>query len=517
MFFDKFYFVLRYMKGYKKLVNENNLSILAVLIENLVKTKISNTNFYLKFDNNHIDLITAQYLKIKLLDLNFNKKILISIHTGNSITHPLPYEWRLTLEDFGINANTYINRIIWIFYCIKMFLIGVATIFFNIFYILQISFFKKKYKNNYIYFDSLEYNSIPSDINYNNIITWYYKWIDRQSNVSIYYHNVKTASQINFNNISINFIKNPFVPLENNLTIIKYIFWNIFFLKKLFTDIFKGLPINLVFSREISKASIFLFANNDVMAKDYLFHNSNHIYRPIWTYFAEKKGSRILFYFYSTNLKTLNYHTSNYIQENTWFLCTWSNYLAWDIYTSNFLKKNITFNKKNIYIVGPIMFSSKLINKAFPFKDYILIFDVQPFRESLYSSLGVIHRYYRSEISINFFNDILKSCNPHNYPIIIKRKRKIGNIICRKYDNYIKNIKKNIYIADEDTDIHNLIPNAKAVISMPFTSTSIWAKFYNINTIFYDPTGDLIFTDDDTHGIDVKNNHFELENWINNL
>lgn len=37
------------------------------------------------------------------------------------------------------------------------------------------------------------------------------------------------------------------------------------------------------------------------LAKKYYFNQSSHIYRPLWTYEAEKKGSEIIFYFYSTN------------------------------------------------------------------------------------------------------------------------------------------------------------------------------------------------------------------------
>jgi polysaccharide biosynthesis PFTS motif protein len=289
------------------------------------------------------------------------------------------------------------------------------------------------------------------------------------------------------------------------------------FLIKITFDLFKGNPINLILSREIVKSSNFLFANDGVLAKDYLFHNSSHIYRPIWTYFAERKGSRILFYFYSTNFKTLNYDTTNYLQENTWFLCTWSNYLVWDKYSADFIRNCTSSFSSKIYIVGPIMFGSFFFKYELPKTKYIVIFDVQPFRESFYCSLGVIHRYYRSEISIKFLMDIIQVCRSYDYQIVLKRKRKVGNLICNKYVTYLESIKNNIYIADENCDINYLISNAKAVISMPFTSTSIWAEFLDVKTIFYDTTGELKFNNNDSHGIDVINNIFDLEKWFKNL
>jgi polysaccharide biosynthesis PFTS motif protein len=62
-----------------------------------------------------------------------------------------------------------------------------------------------------------------------------------------------------------------------------------------------------------------------------------------------------------------------------------------------------------------------------------------------------------------------------------------------------------------------IINNAKAVISMPFTSTALVGKHLGKPSIFYDPSG-LVFKDDPAaHGIMIINNKADLVEWLSKL
>ena len=87
--------------GYKRLKSESRLELLRQLKDILTKTKLNNTSLLKSFfhqDDFDIELSIRQYLTVRILGLSFNKSILYSIGSNQSLSHPLPKEWRDTLE-----------------------------------------------------------------------------------------------------------------------------------------------------------------------------------------------------------------------------------------------------------------------------------------------------------------------------------------------------------------------------------------------------------------------------------
>ena len=84
------------------------------------------------------------------------------------------------------------------------------------------------------------------------------------------------------------------------------------------------------------------------------------------------------------------------------------------------------------------------------------------------------------------------------------------------YIKYLFNLKqkKNVFLVDSDVAPIRLINSTSKSISMPFTSTSIIAKYYNKITCFYDPINILNKSDRATQGVDLISGKNELNNWI---
>jgi polysaccharide biosynthesis PFTS motif protein len=97
--------------------------------------------------------------------------------------------------------------------------------------------------------------------------------------------------------------------------------------------------------------------NKYSLAVEYLFHNSGWIYRPLWTYDAEKFGSKIIFYFYSTNCESFKVSDKDQAIPYGWMAMSWPCYLVWDVWQSDFIKRAIGDEAK-IIIVGSIWFTS---------------------------------------------------------------------------------------------------------------------------------------------------------------
>ena len=73
----------------------------------------------------------------------------------------------------------------------------------------------------------------------------------------------------------------------------------------------------------------------------------------------------------------------------------------------------------------------------------------------------------------------------------------------------------NINIIPEIVSIDKIILQSDLCISIPFTSPSIFAKYLSKPSIFYDSTNKIINNDDNTHGVKLISNKFDLEKWIN--
>jgi len=71
-----------------------------------------------------------------------------------------------------------------------------------------------------------------------------------------------------------------------------------------------------------------------------------------------------------------------------------------------------------------------------------------------------------------------------------KSKRNIGSIAHPRYRNFADQMSErtNVVIVDPDIAAHRVIEASEAVISMPFTSTSLIARELGKPTCYYDPS-----------------------------
>jgi len=275
-------------------------------------------------------------------------------------------------------------------------------------------------------------------------------------------------------------------------------------------------PYSGVLLSEIVKLVRVKLADKEQLAKDYLFHNSEPFYRPLWTYEAEVKKSRIIFYFYGVNIETFK-TKDGYQVAGPWHLITWPYYLVWDKYHANFINR---FDQHSPIVeeVGVIWFSSNDGELSSPPQNSIAVFDVQPFRGSFYISIGAAIEYYVPSIANQFLSDIQKVTDQNNLVMTHKRKR-TNKYMHKKYMHKLKklNQKENYIEIDPDISANSLIKKTLASVSMPFTSTALIAQSEGKPSIYYDPTGMIQKDDRAAHGIPILSKIDELEEWVRNI
>ncbi|MBT9485452.1 polysaccharide biosynthesis PFTS motif protein [Sediminibacterium sp.] len=522
-------YIRRYMRGFQVLKNSNELDIISVIKEDLSRTSLGLTNknsssliFFSAVNN--IDLIIRQFLIVKLLTVDFNKSILLGVlKDKRTINYPLPREWRAVLEHHGFIANTWSNRLKWSIFILTYFFSGIASILVFTWKSAKMMFQKNVVIPPYAYFQTLAGNNFPVqhvDVGQSHdIFSWYRQWNGKPPDVNRFAHSVKDIPNDRLIDDT-QYMSFMFPYLRKASQVLPYFIWGILASIRAFFDCLLGRFWHALLLREASKSNIIRLLEHDKLAQDYLLHNSNHIFKPLWTYEAEKRGSRVLFYFYSTNCETFKTSTGYPLQEHTWHVMSWSNYLVWDQYQADFIKRCVGDVGHKIHIVGSIWFSTS--TKSIPSINSdksIAVFDVQPMRDSYYCILGQSNGYNTPRIVNQFLTDIADTLLERNYTILFKRKRNIGNLVHKKYFNLTEKLsnKKDFITVDPGLDAIRLIEKSAAVISMPFTSTAILGKELGKPSIYYDPFGQIQKDDRAAHGIKVIVGKEELKEWLDDL
>tara|TARA_B100000795_G_scaffold163265_1_gene122716 strand:- start:732 stop:2333 length:1602 start_codon:yes stop_codon:yes gene_type:complete len=498
-------------KGYRQIKNEG-ISDLPLRLKNILsKVKLDDSylsKFLLRRNGFDVELSLRQYLTERVLSLSFNKSILYSIGSNTLLRHPLPLEWRNALIEEGIEVDNFKSALLWrmfsLFYWAKGVLYGLK----NILPLLK----KQPYLGNYAYFSDLSDKCVSNDINRKNILNWYLQWNITVEEIDSVCHSVNGVSNSKLARLEI--VKTDGLPYLKGTNVFRYGVFVIYASIYSFVySIFQ--PVNGIFLAEILKTKRVDLASDNDLARDYLFHNSTPFYRPIWTYFAEERGSRILFYFYSTGHENFEMKGC-YPLQDSWHLISWPYYLVWDKFQMNFVKR-FDQHKSIIEEVGFIWFSSSGVFESNS-KGAIAVFDVTPHRPTRYAYMGAYYEYYIFDIANQFLIDIQFVLNCNNIVMAHKMKR-INKFAHKKYIRRVRRLnKKSYYIeVNPSMDATQVIQKTKACISMPFTSTALIAKLEGKPSVYYDPSGTVQKDSRAAHGIPVLSGIDELKGWIENI
>ena len=511
------------IRGAIKLKNKKektSLSELNHIAKNykFIKKSFSNEHFFGKI-NISAELVTRQYLIIRFLqnkyfiDASFRYKV----SKRNFFLYGVPSDWQKILFPNNNKIARFLSTL-WYAKVIIYLCNGIIFIFKSVtLSLVNVIRNNKLNEENFVYFLNLSEAGFP----------FYY---DTHSKKNFPLHAKLSASnslkvtsilygptdhQLKLSKQNLKYRKNTNIYFDDIKKILQFVLWSVISVGGAIKDLIKdGDWVRAIMIKEASQANIFRFANAKAIANAYYFNNSNLIYRPLWTYEAEKKGSKILAYFYSTGnepYKTMSDRSS--FTSNFFEIMTWSKYLIWDKGQLEFLDATIN-NAGKFEIIGPIVFKNIAINNV-TLKNAVMLFDIQPQRYLYSSRLGIDFEYINYSANKAFLEDCIAVTKKLNLSVALKSKRRLGHNRHKGYLKLIKDLKvKGLKEINSEKYIIDLIQNSSMVISFPFTSTSRIAKILGVPTVYYDPTGKLLNDDPASRGIKVIYNFKDLNNWV---
>ena len=516
------------IRGYRLLKDSNKLSLITELKEELTNTHLNgisarSSTLIFGAGLKDAELIVRQYLLFRVANLNLNKSLLYSLgEPGSAVIHPLPPEWRIIIKQHGFRIPKVRSVFIWYGFVGMMLAFGIASVVIktlkNIKAVLIPSY---QSLGHYVYFESLTAGNLPQpckDGRSYNIITWYQQWPGRVSELDTLCHSVKGIDPLTVKGKDVISIPSVILSLTKLGKIISFVGWGIKASLLAIVDVLRCRWWHALLLQQSTNGALVRLQDPEKLAKDYLFHNANWIYQPLWSYEAAKQGSRITFYFYSTNIESFKHPQGYPIQANSWQIMNWPYYLVWDEYQADFVRRAVG-NGANIEVVGSIWFLEK--NQKVPLLKCpsIAVFDISPKRDALYFTFCIDFDYYTINNSLLFLEQSLDTIVSCNYTMLWKRKRIFGALHHPKYIKLSEIMDSNEECITIDPEVSSIrvILASIAVISMPYTSTALTARELGKPSVFYDPTGLLQKDDRAAHGIPIINSVNELKNWLTQL
>lgn len=515
----------RIMRGYRWLKEANDLGVFYSLKEDLTNTRFhgvdaNGAKLFFGAGSSYAGLSVRQYLLSRFADVGLNKSLLYSLgNKGSSVVCPLPRLWQDVVAKHGFSVDRIRCSLMWagyvgffwgygVFYIAKQFLLALRN---------KIGRHSPTL-GRYAYFMGLTVGNLPQpcrDRRSYDILTWYARWQGKAEGLETLCHGVVNAKASDAAGYHVKFSSPVVPPLGRIRSLFVFIMWSLAATLLSALDLLRGHWWHALLLKEFVEAAIVRFQLSEKLARDYMFHNSGWLYRPLWTYEAENKGSRIIFYFYSTNCENLKLPEGYPLQANSWQAVNWSLYLVWDEYQANFLRRFVG-PAVNVEVVGPIWFHSSDVElPSLPARS-VAVFDVQPLRSSLYQTLGIAHDYCIPKIAKQFILDVDTVIRECKAIMVYKRKRDIGKNLHPEYANLLKNIARNsdVFFVEPGTSAFRLVESCCAVISAPFTSTALLGKKLGKPSVYYDSDGIAQKDDRAAHGIPVLCGKNELRDWL---
>jgi polysaccharide biosynthesis PFTS motif protein len=469
----------------------------------------------------NISLTTQQYLLKMLMGRMFTRNILSCIYSKKRLIYPLPLSWTKIVDNSGIHTSYLLNCILFYIFILFFLFFGIYN-FFNL--ILKNSK-RHNFKNNYAYFFDLKKNCFPISNRGESydLISWYIKKFDKLKKTPII-HSVPSLLDKQYLGYDINYVQDHFPMIARFDFFLKL-------LPKLIFLIFFITPINilllrwwnLLFLKEMIDLKVFEYAKKVNIASQYFFHFSFRVYRPLWTYIAEEKGSDLIYYYYSSHISTYRDHNGKYSTvPEFWQVMNWPIQLIWNKHHADFIRGQLNY-PSDLRVVGPIWFQDYDAELPTINQPAILAFDITPYREFFCYTFANAQKYnYDYKVAVSFLQDLQEVSNDLGIDLYFKRKRNsIDNAIMlnRKYLSFLEKFLKN----DNVTEIHPAISVDRIsmefdfIVSQPFTSAAVSANLHGKESVYYDPIGIIQKNDRATHNLTLINGKAELKSYLKRL
>lgn len=447
-----------------------------------------------------------------------NNAILAAKGRPGPVIHPLPREWRAELRRLGVPVAGVRSALLWWAYVWVFWSFGVGVMFQTLVESLRTAPEGKSFPDGTCaHFSGLSRENLPQtsdDGRSLDVLSWYWQWAGRPAGVRLLTH---TVGKFAGGAPPFSAVAHTLPPLHGG-DLFRFVVWSAAASAVSALDLLRGRWGHAMLLGELALAARVRLQRRYPLALEYLFHASDIVYRPCWTYEAEARGCWATMYCYSTNSEPFTLADSTTGPLHSWQVLTWSRILVWDEGQADFIRR-ATSDRVQPTVVGPIWFHSSATVMSPVAAGAVAVFDVQPHRNSRRPALAMHHPCYEPATAAAFLRDITTVATECGRQVIFKRKRRASPVVHRGYLRVVDRLAASASLTSIDPDISaiRVIDACDAVISTPFTSTALLGRAQGRPSIYYDPLATLHPHDPAAHGVPIIQGREALRSWFQSL
>ena len=462
-----------------------------------------------------VEIAARQVLLAASAGERLNAAILESMGSdGRPVAAPIPRQWVNHLRRSGLSVSR--QR------CVALFALMVARRFRGglgqiLAVIRQVPDSGVKPGVPHAHFVDVQADNLPrpSGKESFDVVTWYLRWTGRDRDIVEIRHPILARGTEAVGGVLLRPVRGAPPALPDVAAKMRFAGWSVYAILAALAGMVTGRWVNALLLGDAARARHVALLSRDVLAREYMFSLSNSVYRPLWTYAAERRGSTITMFNYAASFYRFKTDRGYPHLELGFESMTWPRVLLWSEPLVTFSRANLK-RVRAVELVPPICFSDSEEELPRSDRPCVAVFDVTPVRPACLPPFVPEIDYRNFEVGKRFLEDVYSALVELGYDMMWKRKRAFGSRHDRRYVRLAGEVSVRPGVLDVPPGISafRVVDACRAVISMPFTSTGLIGVARSRPSVYYDPTGVLYKDDRAAQGVPLLSNRKELVEWL---
>lgn len=287
-------------------------------------------------------------------------------------------------------------------------------------------------------------------------------------------------------------------------------------------------PVMAILSKDLASTPAVDFIDRKGFIKAVIITNSDFFRQPLWMRGNKGRGFSSHEVHYSQNTLPFVYKKDPFVAYFPPF-----RHVKVDehwVWTEGYRQHlRVLGHEGPVHVTGPVVWYLPDAVSVGGDKDNsitVVVFDITPVYDSVAEKMGIIDYYYKTGIMMTFIEDILSTCKEisresgKQIRVLLKSKRAAKKgLHDSRYIDLLTELEKlgRLEIVDYSENIFSLLKRCDLSISIPYTTVPYISAYLKKPAVYFDPGGELLFTNETSPYIQTASGRDELKTRIEKI
>lgn len=265
-------------------------------------------------------------------------------------------------------------------------------------------------------------------------------------------------------------------------------------------------PVACLLWRDFAEHAVATAMNNKNLIEANIITNTNWLQQFLWMSDLSNRHFETYMALYSLNSSTLKFKDDPVAAAHPGIRHLRADLIwIWDAFYEKVLKHEGIFCRTQV--VGPILWylPKEILARRNSELRRLCVFDVSPMTKEALLSRGMLGGYYNAQTMKSYLDDVLAAADEVKkqlgceVEIVLKHKRTRTPAHDDSYFSYVNKLcesNDHLRLVGEDVNLFALIAESDLVVVIPYSSPGYVANYLGIPALFYDPTNEILTTNE---------------------